>query len=100
MKTLTAIALATALMSSGVAFASADLAKKNGCAVCHDATAKKMGPTWKDIAAKNKADKNAEATLVTAITKGSKGKYGKIPMPPQAKASADAATLAKWILTN
>jgi hypothetical protein len=40
---------------SGAALASADLAKKNGCAVCHDATAKKMGPTWKDIAAKNKA---------------------------------------------
>jgi cytochrome c len=100
MKTLTAIALAAAVLVSGSAFASADMAKKNGCAVCHDATAKKMGPTWKDIAAKNKADKNAEATLVAAITKGVKGKYGKIPMPPQPKAAADAAALAKWIMTH
>ena len=100
MKAFTAVALAAALLMSGSTFASADLAKKNGCAVCHDATAKKMGPTWKDIAAKNKADKNAEATLVAAITKGGKDKYGKIPMPPQAKAAADAPALAKWIMTH
>ncbi len=100
MKALSAIVLAAAFLVSGGAIANADMAKKYGCAVCHDATAKKMGPTWKDIAAKNKADTKAEATLVASITKGSKGKYGKIPMPPQAKAQADAPALAKWILTN
>jgi cytochrome c len=100
MKALTAIALAASLAFSGAALASADLAKKNGCAVCHDATAKKMGPTWKDIAAKNKGQKDAEKMLAEAIVKGSKGKYGKIPMPPQAKAKADAPALAKWILSN
>ncbi len=100
MKALSVIALAASLLVSASAFASADLAKKNGCAVCHDATAKKMGPTWKDVAAKNKADKDAEKNLAATITKGSKGKYGKIPMPPQPKAAADAAALAKWIMTN
>ena len=100
MKLLTTLALAAALATSGAAFASADLAKKNGCVVCHDATAKKMGPTWKDIAAKNKADKDAEKKLAEAIVKGGKGKYGKIPMPPQPKAAGDAAALAKWILTH
>jgi cytochrome c len=100
MKALTALSLAATLAFSGAAFANADLAKKNGCAVCHDATAKKMGPTWKDIAAKNKGQKDAEKMLAETITKGSKGKYGKIPMPPQPKAAADAAALAKWILTN
>jgi cytochrome c len=99
MKALTLIALATVL-ASGAAFADADLAKKNGCAVCHDATAKKMGPTWKDVAAKNKADKDAEKKIVEVIAKGSKGKYGKIPMPAQPKAAADAAALAKWIMTH
>jgi cytochrome c len=59
-----------------------------------------MGPTWKDIAAKNKGQKDAEKMLAEAIVKGSKGKYGKIPMPPQAKAKADAPALAKWILSN
>jgi cytochrome c len=100
MKILSTLVIASALAFSGAAFANADLAKKNGCAVCHDATAKKMGPTWKDIAAKNKADKDAEKKLAEVITKGSKGKYGKIPMPPQAKAAGDAAALAKWIMTN
>ena len=100
MKALSAIALAATVLISGAAFADADLAKKNGCTVCHDATAKKMGPTWKDIAAKNKADKDAEKKIVEVIAKGSKGKYGKIPMPPQAKAKADAPALAKWIMTH
>jgi cytochrome c len=100
MKALTAITFAAALAFSGAALASADLAKKNGCVTCHDATAKKMGPTWKDIAAKNKGQKDAEKMLAEAIVKGGKGKYGKVPMPPQAKAQADAAALAKWILTH
>lgn len=100
MKVMSALTLAATLAFSGAALANADLAKKNGCAVCHDATAKKMGPTWKDIAAKNKGQKDAEKMLAETITKGSKGKYGKIPMPPQPKAQADAPALAKWILTN
>ena len=100
MKILTAIAVAASLVASGAALASDDLAKKNGCVACHDATAKKVGPTWKDVAAKNKGQKDAEKMLAEAIVKGSKGKYGKIPMPPQAKAAGDAEALAKWVLTH
>ena len=87
----TAIAL-SAFAFAGSAVASYDLAKKNGCAACHDMAAKKVGPTWKDIAAKA-----SEADVVAAIDKGVKGKYGKVPMPPQPKAKADADALAKWI---
>ena len=100
MKALTPLVLTAALAFSSAAFADADLAKKNGCVACHDATAKKMGPTWKDIAAKNKGQKDAEKMLAETIVKGGKGKYGKIPMPPQAKAAGDAAALAKWILAQ
>jgi cytochrome c len=100
MKALTLIALAASVLVSGAALADADMAKKNGCAACHDATAKKVGPTWKDIAARSKADKTSEAVLAEAITKGAKGKYGKVPMPPQPKAAGDAAALAKWIMTH
>ena len=97
MKMLSAVAFAAAVLISGSAFASADLAKKNGCAVCHDATAKKMGPTWKDIAAKNKGAKAED--LAKKIVSGGKGVYGKIPMPPQAKAEGDSVAIAKWILS-
>ena len=92
MKTLSVAVALTALVFTGSAMADEDLAKKNGCAACHDMSAKKVGPTWKDVAAKAK-----EADVLAAIEKGSKGKYGKIPMPPQPKAKADAAALATWI---
>lgn len=95
MKILTIALTASALLLSGAAAADADLAKKNGCATCHDVSAKKIGPTWKDI-----AKKASEADVIAAIEKGVKGKYGKIPMPPQPKAKGDAAALAKWILTH
>ncbi|MDO9226169.1 MAG: c-type cytochrome [Pseudomonadota bacterium] len=100
MKALTALAIAAALSFSGAAFADVDLAKKNACIGCHDATAKKLGPTWTAIAAKHKGDKGAEAKLAEAIVKGSKGVFGKIPMPPQPKAAGDAAALAAWIMTH
>ena len=54
--------------------------------------AKRVGPTWKEIAAKS-----SEAEIAAAIVNGSKGKFGKIPMPPQPKAAADAPAIAKWI---
>ncbi|MDD3529485.1 MAG: c-type cytochrome [Gallionellaceae bacterium] len=94
MKILTAAFAAAALIASSSVLADEALAKKNGCAACHDMSAKKVGPTWKDIAAKTKGD---AATITAAIEKGSKGKYGKIPMPPQPKAKGDAAAIAKWI---
>ena len=100
MKTLTTLAIAAALSFSGAAFADAAMAEKDGCASCHDATAKKMGPTWTAIAAKHKGQADAEAKLADAINNGSKGVYGKIPMPKQPKAAADAAALAKWIMTH
>jgi cytochrome c len=86
-----------ALLALTPAFASEDLSKQHKCSTCHDAAAKKIGPTWKEIAAKRKGDK---ATVATAIVKGAKGEYGKVPMPPQPKAAGDADALAAWILTH
>ena len=97
MKAMTAAVTAAALLFAGAALADgADLVKKNGCFACHDMSAKKVGPTWKDVAAKNKGT-SADA-LAHAIVSGSKGKYGKIPMPPQARAQGDAGAIANWIL--
>jgi len=99
MKIALAATLAASALLSGAALASADLAAKHKCTTCHALDKKMMGPTWQDIAAKNKGQAGAEATLVEAITKGVKGKYGKVPMPPQPKAAGDAPALAKWILS-
>ena len=94
MKALTAVFAASALFIAAPSMADEALAKKHNCQTCHDMTAKKVGPTWKDIAAKTKGD---AATIKMALEKGVKGKYGKIPMPAQPKALADADALAKWI---
>ncbi|MCP5279907.1 MAG: hypothetical protein H6935_16355 [Thiobacillus sp.] len=100
MKLLTTLVITSSLLLTGTAMADATLATKNKCNTCHALDKKMMGPSWKAVAAKNKGQKDAEAAVAKAITSGSKGKYGKIPMPPQPKAQADAAALAKWILAQ
>ncbi len=81
------------------AMASADLAKAKGCLACHNVDKKLIGPGYKDVAVKYKGNKTAEAMLVQSIMKGSTGKWGPMPMPPNNVTEADAKTLAKWILS-
>jgi len=70
LKWLGAIIAATA----GAAFAQsgADVVKSKGCLNCHAVAEKKMGPSFKDISAKHKSDKGAEAAI-TAKLKDGKG---------------------------
>ena len=97
MKKLTAITL-LALASTG-AWANADLAKKNNCLACHAVDKKIVGPAYQDVAKKYAGQADAEANLTKSIKAGGSGKWGPIPMPPQAQLSdADAKTLAAWIL--
>jgi len=79
--------------------ASPELAAKSKCMTCHQVDKKVLGPSFKEISAKYKGQKTAEAMLVDSMLKGAKGKWGKIPMPPQKIAPMDAQKLAKWILT-
>jgi cytochrome c len=81
------------------AHASPELAAKSKCMTCHQVAKKVLGPSFKDISAKYKGQKTAEAMLTDSLLKGSKGKWGKVPMPPQKITPADAQKLAKWILT-
>jgi cytochrome c551/c552 len=55
MKSIVIAVIAVAgIAASGMANAQEALAKSSGCMNCHDMTAKKMGPSFKDIAAKYK----------------------------------------------
>jgi cytochrome c len=86
-----AVVAAVGLGAAGIASASEDLAKSAGCATCHATDAKKMGPSYKSIAAKYKGKADAEKTLVANLM-GGKGH-------PAVKASeADTTKLVKWIL--
>ena len=102
---LKSIALSVAIASlalplvAGSALASEELAKQKACLACHQVATKVLGPSYKDIAAKYKGDKDAEKKLAVKIRAGGTGVWGQIPMPPNAAVNeAEAATLAKWIL--
>jgi cytochrome c len=95
--TLAALGL---LAVGGPAFASADLAKQKNCLACHATDKKLVGPSYKDVAAKYKSDKNAAATLAKKIREGGVGVWGQIPMPANPQVNEqEAQTLAKWVLS-
>lgn len=99
---LTAVAVA-GLLASGAAFADAgaDLAKAKNCLACHAVDKKVVGPAYKDVAAKYKADKGAEAKLIDKIKKGGSGVWGNVPMPPNPQVNdAEAKQLVQWVLSQ
>ena len=93
------IVLLAACSLAGGAVASESLAKAKNCMSCHALDKKIVGPSYKDIVAKRAAEKGAEAALAVKIKAGSKGEWGNVPMPPNNVTEAEAATLAKWVLS-
>jgi cytochrome c len=91
MKKIVLAAAAAALMGATGAALAQDAAAKLGCNTCHAVDTKKMGPSYKDIAAKFKGKADAEKELVAKLMAG-KGH-------PAAKGSeADVAAAVKWVL--
>ena len=72
MKAMLMIVVATGtLLAGGVnAQSGADVVKAKGCMNCHEVDKKKVGPAFKDVAAKYKGDKNAEGSLVAKLKEG------------------------------
>ena len=70
-KVLMAAAAAAALIAGGVnAQSGADVAKAKGCLGCHDLNVKKVGPAFKDVAAKYKGDGKAAGNLAEKLKQG------------------------------
>ncbi len=89
---LIVVAVAATIGMAGTASAQEDLAKSSGCLNCHAVDTKKVGPAFKDVAAKYKGKADAEATLTTKLSEG-KGH-------PAIKAKPDdVAKLVKWVLS-
>ena len=98
-KSLALAAVALALVAAP-ALANEELMKKNACNACHAVDKKIVGPAFKEVAAKYKDDKGAEARLAEKVKKGSVGVWGQVPMPPNANVKdEDAKALVKWILS-
>ena len=97
------VAAAGTLALSGAVLAqdAAKLAQEKACLACHAADKKVVGPSYKEIAAKYRSDKNAEANLAKKIRAGGVGVWGQVPMPPNTTVSEkEAAVLAKWVMSQ
>jgi len=94
MKLIAMAAVASiALAAAGAANAQEALAKSAGCLNCHAVDTKKVGPAFKEVAAKYKGKADAEATLTAKLSKGEGH--------PAVKASpADITSLVKWVLSQ
>ena len=79
LRTMQLVAMIAGAVAAGAVFAQsgADVVKSKGCLNCHAVDQKKMGPSYKDVAAKYKGDKGAADTLVSKLKDG-KG-HPKIP---------------------
>ncbi|MFM8632085.1 MAG: c-type cytochrome [Betaproteobacteria bacterium] len=101
MRKFVALTVAAGMMASaGAAFASPELLIKYNCTACHANDKKMVGPAYKDVAGKYKADAGAAEKLAKKIKAGGQGVWGPGPMPPHPQVSdADALTMAKYVLT-
>lgn len=78
-----------------------DLARKNACMSCHAEDKKIVGPSYKEVAAKYKGDKTAEAKLIKKVKEGGSGVWGPVPMPPNPQVKdEDLKTLVRWVLAH
>ena len=100
MKFLFALLFALGVLAAGNAAASEKLAQSSGCMTCHAIDKKTIGPSFKDVAAKYRSDKSAEADLVKKVKAGGSGVWGPTPMPPNAHVKEDdIKAMVTWMLT-
>ena len=88
-------------MATAGALKSADVMptlQKYACIVCHGMDTKLVGPSFKEIAAKQGKRADSQAYLSGKIKNGGQGVYGQIPMPSQSISEADSAKVAQWLV--
>ena len=81
--------------------ASEALATKAGCMACHAKDKKVLGPSFRDVAAKYKDQKDIEAKLIDKVRKGGSGSFGAMPMSPNGPdkiSDDDLKAVVEWIL--
>ena len=86
---------------SGQAKASEAIVKKARCVACHAVDVKRVGPAYKDVAAKYRGDTSAPPKLFDKVRAGGSGNWGEIPMLPHPAdkiSDEDLKTSIKWIL--
>lgn len=97
--------MAAAIFSANAPAHAADgeaIVKKARCVSCHAVDQKRVGPAYKEVAAKYKGDKSAPGKLFDKVRAGGSGNWGNVPMLPHPadKISDDDLKAAiHWILS-
>ncbi|WP_233833069.1 c-type cytochrome [Paraburkholderia sp. ZP32-5] len=77
------------------------VANANACMGCHAVDRKLVGPSFQQIAAKYKGDRDASAKLARKVKDGGSGVWGMIPMPAhQSMSDADIHAVVDWVLAG
>lgn len=99
--TLPALALLLGALLPPAAQADLALAQAKACMACHTLDKKRVGPAFKDIAARYAGQPDAAQRMALKIRQGSRGAWGAVPMPSNPRVSEpDARKLADWLLTQ
>ncbi len=95
MKSRLLLAVVAGMSCAGAVYAQpTDLLKAKGCVGCHELDKKKVGPAFKDVAAKYKGNNDAQAKLIGELKEG-KGHPIKI-----AATDAELKTLVEYVLSQ
>jgi len=98
---LLALGAAGILTLAPQASASEAIVKKARCVACHTVDAKRVGPAYKEVAAKYKGDTKAPAMLFEKVRHGGSGNWGQVPMIPHGAdkiSDDDLKAAVQWIL--
>ena len=72
---------------------------KYACTACHTVDTKGIGPSFTEIAAKYRGQKDVLPKLAEKVRNGGSGAWGEVPMPPNPSlADRDLHTIIEWIL--
>ena len=73
----------------------------------HNVTTAIVGPAFRDVAQRYRADRageraqDAQARLLSKLRNGGSGAWGQVPMPAQSQLSeSDARAVVQWILAG
>lgn len=101
MKPYVLFASAALVFAASPVHASEALAQKHSCLNCHSVSEEKIGPAYKDVAAKYRGQKDAAAMLAAKVKAGGSGVWGTVMMPPNPKVSdKDLKKIIAWILAQ
>ena len=78
------------------------IVKKARCVACHTVDQKRVGPAYKDVAAKYHGDKSAPAKLFDKVRHGGSGVWGEvamIPHPADKISDDDLKAAIHWVLS-